>query len=314
MRCTGLIASVLAMIGMTGCNTLARQDTVMPTAATRAAPQAVMPVRPRISHELEDYYSKVQAKLLAQGLLRVDGGGPDTPFTADMLARNFMRIALFEEFTAMGGSMVAKQTPSTLHRWKDPVRVQVEFGNTVPRDKRLTDRTRLTRLVDRLHSATGHPIREVQDRANFHIFVVNEQERQALAPELRKIIPNISEAAVKAVTRMPRSNYCLVLALDPHQTGDYTKAIAVIRAEHPDLMRLSCLHEEVAQGLGLSNDSPLARPSVFNDDEEFGLLTYHDELLLRMLYDPRLTPGMTPAQAGPIVHMIAEELVNSGTG
>jgi hypothetical protein len=43
----------------------------------------------------------------------------------------------------------------------------------------------------------------------------------------------------------------------------------VIRAEHPDLLRLSCLHEEIAQGLGLPNDSPRARPSIFNDDEEF---------------------------------------------
>ena len=44
--------------------------------------------------------------------------------------------------------------------------------------------------------------------------------------------------------------------------------------------------------MGLANDSPDARPSVFNDDEEFAFLTRHDELLLKMLYDPRLRPGM----------------------
>ena len=43
-------------------------------------------------------------------------------------------------------------------------------------------------------------------------------------------------------------------------SGTYTRAFAVIRAEHPDLLRLSCLHEEIAQGLGLANDSPRARP------------------------------------------------------
>ena len=31
--------------------------------------------------------------------------------------------------------------------------------------------------------------------------------------------------------------------------------------DDPDLLRLSCMHEEIAQGLGLANDSPLARPS-----------------------------------------------------
>ncbi|MFT7253735.1 MAG: hypothetical protein ACI81Q_001152, partial [Paracoccaceae bacterium] len=52
-----------------------------------------------------------------------------------------------------------------------------------------------------------------------------------------------------------------------------------------------------------------ARPSIFNDDEEFALLTTHDELLLRILYDPRLSPGMQPDQARPILRVIAQGLV-----
>jgi acetyl-CoA acetyltransferase family protein len=80
-------------------------------------------------------------------------------------------------------------------------------------------------------------------------------------------------------------------------------------AEHPDLMRLSCLHEEITQGLGLANDSPAARPSIFNDDEEFALLTPMDELMLKMLYNPLLTPGMTEAEARPIVDSLATALV-----
>ncbi len=65
----------------------------------------------------------------------------------------------------------------------------------------------------------------------------------------------------------------------------------------------------MSQGLGLSNDYPLARPSIFIDDEEFGFLTTHDELLLKMLYDKRLRPGMTEAEARPIVEQIAAELM-----
>ncbi|WP_372802367.1 DUF2927 domain-containing protein, partial [Paracoccus seriniphilus] len=47
-----------------------------------------------------------------------------------------------------------------------------------------------------------------------------------------------------------------------------------------------------------------------NDDEEFALLTRHDELLLQILYDPRLRPGMTAAEATPIVRSIATELLD----
>ena len=39
----------------------------------------------------------MQGALLSQGLLRTDGGGPDTPYTDRMLAENFLRIALFHE-------------------------------------------------------------------------------------------------------------------------------------------------------------------------------------------------------------------------
>ena len=68
----------------------------------------------------------------------------------------------------------------------------------------------------------------------------------------------------------------------------------------------------MAQALGLLNDGDDIRPSVFNDDEEFALLTRHDELLLRILYDVRLRPGMRPAEASPIVDRIITELRPEG--
>lgn len=61
--------------------------------------------------------------------------------------------------------------------------------------------------------------------------------------------------------------------------------------------------------MGLANDSPRARPSIFNDDEEFALLTRHDEMLLKILYDPRLTPGMTERDARPVIETIAAEML-----
>jgi hypothetical protein len=134
-----------------------------------------------------------------------------------------------------------------------------------------------------------------------------------MGPELRRIIPRIGDNAVETVEDLPRSSYCLVFAWDPQNDGAYTKAVAVIRAEHPDLFRLSCIHEEIAQGLGLSNDSPLARPSIFNDDEEFGLLTSHDEMLLRMLYDDRLVPGMSSDEARPLIAEMADEIMGGSS-
>lgn len=63
------------------------------------------------------------------------------------------------------------------------------------------------------------------------------------------------------------------------------------------------------RGLGLGNDSPQARPSIFNDDDEFALLTTHDEMLLKLLYDPRVKPGMDADEVRPIVAARAAELL-----
>jgi hypothetical protein len=253
------------------------------------------------------YYARVQQTLLGQGLLRSDPGS-EIPVTDRMLAENFMRIALFDEYRRGDGGFVRAETESRLRRWEIPVRVGLRFGDSVPLDRQATDRARIASFVARLARITGHSITMDDTAPNFLIHIVSEDEREALGPKVSSVLPGLSPGDVAGITAMPRTTYCLVYALSEGGTGAYTRAFAVIRAEHPELLRLSCLHEELAQGLGLPNDSPRARPSIFNDDEEFALLTDHDELLLRMLYSRELRPGMTPDQARPVVESLARRL------
>lgn len=261
------------------------------------------------SIRLRDYYARVQEGLLTQGLLRQDGGGPDVPFSARNLVDNFIRIALFSEFSTVNGRIVARQVESRLRKWSKPVRVRVEFGASVPVAQRSLDSRTLARYLPRLSRLTGQPIQLVSQNANFHVYIVNEDERRSLGQLIPDIVPGFDAQSVPVIVDMPRATFCQVFAIDAGDTGNYTQAIAVIRAEHPDRMRTACIHEEIAQGLGLANDSPRARPSVFNDDEEFGLLTSHDEMLLRMLYDRRMIPGMDAVQAREVAEIIAAELL-----
>jgi hypothetical protein len=91
-----------------------------------------------------------------------------------------------------------------------------------------------------------------------------------------------------------------------------TVAFIFIGDEVTGLSRLSCIEEEIIQSLGLRNDDPRVRPSIFNDDDEFALLTQHDEYLLRILYDKRLRPGMRSDEARPIVRQIVDEIRPEG--
>jgi hypothetical protein len=281
-------------------------------------PPAQMPAPPLLVESAESaaaraYYNQVQQALLSQGLLRSDGGETDTPFTDRMLADTFVRVALYDEFAPGSGGQVARTTPSKLNRWEAPVRVGLRFGASVSADRRGTDGARVASYLAHLSQVTGHSIRLDDANPNFFVYIVNEDERRALGPTLNAALPGLNAATVEGVTNLPRSTYCIVLAQPRGNSGVYTRAFAVVRAEHPDLLRLSCIHEEIAQGLGLPNDSSLARPSIFNDDEEFALLTRMDEAMLRMLYDPALRPGMTEAEARPIVNSLARRLLGGET-
>lgn len=308
MAARGTYLALLGLVVLAGC------DAFAPARLDPVPPPPEPPARSADSLALERYYGRVEAGLVEQGLLRTDGGGPDTPWDAEDLARNFIRIATFEEYDTQGGTIIQRQTESRIHRWQVPVRIELEFGATVSPVKQLEDTDAVRRLARQLALATGHPIRSVDDGGNFNVLIVNEDERRALGPRLRALIPDITDSAIETVTTLPRTSYCLVFAVAPDNDGVYTKAVAVIRGEHPDLLRMSCLHEEIAQGLGLSNDSPLARPSIFNDDEEFAFLTRQDEAMLAILYDDRIDPNMTGGVAAPIVEVIAAELTGEAVG
>jgi hypothetical protein len=298
-----------AALALAGCVATPAPD-ISPRPEARAAP----PAPSAEAQSFARYYRSVEARLVSDGLLRSDGGQRDAPFTAAMLAANFERIALYDEYTLVGGRFVQQQTPARLRRWEQPVRIQAHFGPTVDAAQQAEDRSVLSTFASRLAQVTGHPISTVSSGGNFHVLYLGRDAQVDAGDLLRRLVPGIGPETIAEIETLPRSTFCSVYAFSESGARPvYVAAIAIIRDEHPSLLRRSCVHEEVAQGLGLPNDSPAARPSIFNDDEEFALLTPHDELLLRILYDRRLTPGLEPAEARPLVRSIAEELLGGSS-
>ena len=310
--------SALGLMALTACATTPgprQPPTISPRPQERVQetePQIAAPLFDERSAALRRYYQRIENNYVVRGMLRTDGGGPDTPFTDEMLARNFVRIALFDEYVVEGDSLRARATESRLRRWEQPIRMSVEFGASVPAAQQATDTAEVTAYASRLSRLTGVPITMTDRDPNYYVLFLDETDRRAAEGRLRQMVPGISPSSLRAILDLPRNQLCIVVAFSQPGQSEYIKAIAVIRAEHPPLLRKSCIHEELAQGMGLANDSPAARPSIFNDDEEFGLLTAQDELLLRMLYDRRLSSGMTTQEAAPIAATIATELTTAG--
>lgn len=256
-----------------------------------------------VSQKLRTKYAKLQRDLLAKGRLRTDVGPAVSRQDHERLENDFMEIALFSEY---GSGLNSGPASKPLLRWETPVRLRVIFGASVGKTQKREDLASIRKYSGKLSRATGHPISLAQADANLIVLVVNEAERQGLAKQLPKLIPGISKGLVRNVAAMQPNHLCMVVA-DPHRDRalGYKMAIAIVRAEHTGRMRNSCIEEELAQGMGLPNDCPTAHPSIFNDNEEFAVLTRRDELMLKMLYDPSLKSGMTATQAQPMISKLA---------
>ncbi len=261
--------------------------------------------------QLASYYRQMETQLVSQGYLRQDrrAGGLDS----ETLAENFMAIAMRSEYSLRGGSASHSGHAAPLRRWEQPIRVGLVFGPSVGAAQRRQDTALVGQVASRLQRASRHPISLANSNTNFHILVLNDEERANARSILRQLAPQLSRAAQNAVLRMRPNTFCMVIAIPGSDAAQgYQQAIAIVRAEHPPRMRQSCIEEEMAQGMGLPNDSPNAHHSIFNDNEEFGVLTRHDELLLRMLYHDSLTCGMSPRAVGQQVEHLAQLVLASG--
>lgn len=253
-------------------------------------------------------FARWDANLRAAGKLRADRAPIDAPFSRADLVDAFRKIGFGSEFEIVDGAYVpmAQDAAAPLTRWQGPLRYTI-IGRFAE-----DDRDAVARFSTRLSETTGLSIAKAKNDPNLLIFFLDPDGRQEVAqfmeaePQYHPLLDLYS--AWRADAKWPCA--AEFYYEPPHGPGAYEIYFAVvyIRAEVSGISRRSCIEEEIAQTLGLARDDPSLRPSIFNDDEEFALMTEHDAALLQVLYDPRLSPGMTMAEAMPIVERIVEDL------
>lgn len=270
-----------------------------------------VPPPPALSYDLGTYYAAAEAVIRAQGGMRTEYSPADAPFSKDDLARDFMRIAMFDEYQTVNGSYVANEAPSNLRRYDRPVRVRVVNGDSTADSDAQFNASAVAQFTRRLGRLTGHDIRVANDgeTANMVVFFLSREEQPNIARKLGRYVTAPPRAVEDAFANSPVDLLCAAFSLSNERTPDsYRSSVILIKSEHSIAQRNACVQEEMAQALGLTNDSLDARPSIFNDDEEFATLTHHDELLLRILYDPRLQSGMPPAVVRPLLPAIINDI------
>lgn len=237
------------------------------------------------------------------GGLRTEAAPEDAPFSNDELAMNFEKIALNREYRRDGPKLLQERTPGRISRWDAPLRYQIIGDGATAQD-----RADYAALAERLTWLTGVDVYEDAADPNVSILILDAEERRNFVRQLKE--DGAAERMPLVVEWVEKITYPCVgqIGYRDVETGRITGALIFLKAELQGVFRKSCIHEELAQTMGLMNDDDEVRPSIFNDDQEFALLTEHDEYLLRILYDVRLKTGMEAADALPLVPAIIEGL------
>ncbi len=136
---------------------------------------------------------------------------------------------------------------------------------------------------------TRHP-----EKANFEVYVVDRDQYSEI---VQKDIYKDQHADVPG--------RCLVRVVSGRR--GIKRSAAVIVSDEGEFLFRRCLVEEILQGLGPMNDNSRLTHSVFNDHSRHSRFTVFDQILLNMLYDPRIKPGMSKKQAQPLLSNVARE-------
>ncbi len=264
------------------------------------------------------------------GGLRMERAPGDAPVDAATLIRNFRKIAYELESNPFGYGPGAprQEGRSMLKRWESDVHTQIVWDeesaagpadDTIAFARKLSDLTGVPLKVSQ-HEQVSTDLPDA-DNVNFFVFLGTGEFFENMLAELKapsvgddEEMAEVSSGFLEFFATWHRSySPCAAQSYsetsDAGDTGRIFLAFVAIRTDLQDPMTQSCIEEELAQSMGLMNDDKDVRPSLFNDDHEFALLTNHDELLLKVLYDARLTAGMSAPQSMPIVRQIARELL-----
>ncbi|WP_417685564.1 DUF2927 domain-containing protein [Roseibium sp.] len=207
------------------------------------------------------------------------------PFTTDELLDGFKKTVFGLEYRTWSWR------PYLVKKFTVPVRFYV---HNLARKNRGPTVTRFVDSLSRKIAGLESEFAGSAETANFQIFVV---DRHQYADVVRKQIYKDEKAKVPG--------RCLVRVVSGKR--GIKRSAAVIVSDEGEFLFQRCLVEEVLQGLGPMNDDASLTHSVFNDTSRHSRFTIFDQIILNMLYDRRIKPGMSAEDTETLLPFIARD-------
>jgi hypothetical protein len=210
-----------------------------------------------------------------------------THFSPAELQRGFMALAF-------GSDLRIGAPPRGIRRFDHPIVVRVVHGGSVDRS------AAMARIVEEYAGKVP----------NLHLSL-------AAGPadlEVRLIDEKNFKSALRAafgaeVTQkfIARTNPQCMTSVKSSADGKILHSVSFVIVDKGDRVFFDCAYHELLHAFGLSNHDQRNPWTTLNQHRMVGYLSVYDRALLTMLYDPRVTPGMTVAQARAMLPRVIKD-------
>jgi hypothetical protein len=207
-------------------------------------------------------------------------------FTDAEIADGFFKTAFGAEFQIEG-------RVDRIRKYDTPVRVFVD-GRVKP-DRR----PEVAAVVADIRAHVDHlDIAMTDRRADANVMVRLVRDRD-LAGTIRA---NFGRDQARRIQRSMQPK-CLS-GFRKDESYRILRSDVILVADAGDFVFYDCVYEELLQSLGPINDTASVPWTMFNDDVQKGFFDVYDQYILNILYDPRIRPGMTAAEARAVLPQV----------
>lgn len=225
----------------------------------------------------------------------VHGAPPQyTHFTTAELTRGFMALAFGSDFRVGA-------RPRGIRRFDHPISVRIYQGGSV-------DRTAATKAIIEEYArkvpSLGLSVADNASAPDIEVRLIDEKDFKSAL---------VTAFGIR-VTRdfVARTDPQCMTSVKSSADGDIIRSVSFIIVDKGDRVFFDCAYHELLHAFGLSNHDQRNPWTMLNQRRMVGYLTVYDHALLTLLYDRRITPGMTAAQARAVLPGVIKDLGLAG--
>jgi hypothetical protein len=207
------------------------------------------------------------------------GAPPEyTRFSSAELMRGFMALAF-------GSDLRIGARPRGIRRFDHPIHAEVIAGGSVDRS------AAMTRIIEEYARKVPNLQLSVVDAppADIEVRLIDEKDfKSALTAAF----------GVKVAREfIARTDPQCMTSVKSSTDGTILRSVSFVIVDRGNDVFLDCAYHELLHAFGLSNHDQHNPWTTLNQHRMVGYMSVYDRDLLTLLYDPRVTPGMTPRQA-----------------